>query len=40
MQFNKLGITVASQVAKQHKIDDLRKLKNIMTISNLGRDRA
>ena len=36
IQYSKLGIRVASQVVKQLKTQDLRKLRNIRKISNLG----
>ena len=36
MQYTKLGVRVASRVAKQFKTEDHRELGNVRTISNFG----
>ena len=40
IEYNKLGIRVASRVAKQLKTQNLRKLENIVKISSLAGDIA
>ena len=40
IQYSKLGIGVASPVVERLETQDLRKLGNILRISNLGGDRA
>ena len=40
IQYNKLGTRVASRVAERLKTQDLRKLRNIRKMSNLGGNAA